>query len=84
MNGTASLADVLASVNMLRILSRRFSPGWFGDTIAASLGVDNIQAAGDGGDIPPVPDGTFGSPMLASPEDPAGSVIVLTWDVSTC
>jgi hypothetical protein len=81
--GLSSLADVLVSVNTLRILSASAGPAWLGDVILASLGVDNIQAAGAGGP-PPVPDGTFGSPMLASRGDPAGSVIDLTWDVSTC
>ncbi len=81
--GLASLDDVLVSVNTLRILSASAGPAWQGDVIVASLGVDNIQAAGGGGP-PPVPDGTFGSPMLASRGDPAGSVIELTWDVSTC
>ena len=81
--GLSTLADVLASVSTLRILSASAGPAWQGDAIVASLGVDNIQAAGAGGP-PPVPDGSFGSPMLASRGDPAGSVIDLTWDVSTC
>ncbi len=46
MGGLASLADVLVSVDTLRILSASAGPAWRGDTIAASLGVDNIQGAG--------------------------------------
>ncbi len=79
--GLASLADVLLGVDTLRILSAAAGPASQGDAIAASLGVDNIQATGAGGP-PPVPDGTFGSPMLASRGNLAD--IELSWDVSTC
>jgi subtilisin-like proprotein convertase family protein len=33
---------------------------------------------------PPVPDGTFGAPMLSSRAAADGSAIDLTWDVATC
>ena len=33
---------------------------------------------------PPVPDGSFGSPMTASRGDLSGSTIELTWDTSSC
>lgn len=81
--GLASLADVLVSVDTLRILSASAGPNWQGDAIAAILGIDNIQPTSAGGP-PPVPDGAFGSPLLASRGNLAGSVIELSWDVSTC
>ncbi len=34
--------------------------------------------------IPPVPNGTLGTPMRASRSDPSGSMIDLTWDISGC
>ncbi len=43
-SGIASLNDVLANVTQLRILSRALGPGWRGDAIVATLGVDNITA----------------------------------------
>lgn len=42
--GSDTLEDVLASVTTLRILSAEDGPGWAGDRIVATLGVDNIQA----------------------------------------
>ena len=43
-SGTDSLADVLSSVDTLRILSAANGPTWQGDTIESFLGVDNISA----------------------------------------
>ena len=43
-SGVASLNDVLANVQTLRILSAAAGPAWQGDAIAATLGVDNITA----------------------------------------
>ena len=42
--GTDSLADVLGSVTELRILSAASGPARNGDTIASTLGVDDIRA----------------------------------------
>ena len=42
--GSAPVADVLADVFTLRILSRENGPGWEGDRVEAILGVDNITA----------------------------------------
>jgi len=42
--GLATLNAVLANVQTLRILSAATGPSWQGDTIAATLGVDNITA----------------------------------------
>lgn len=81
--GASSLAEALASVDTLRILSSSAGPAWAGEGIAATLGVDSITAAA-GADVPPVPDGTLGTPMLASRASQDGSVIELSWDVSTC
>jgi hypothetical protein len=52
--GVASLNTVLSNVSTLRIMSRASGPGWEGDTIAGTLGVDNItatapSAVGEGG-----------------------------------
>ena len=33
---------------------------------------------------PPVPDGTFGTPLRATRQNPAGTAIGLIWDTSTC
>jgi hypothetical protein len=43
-NGTETLADVLANVSSLRILSAQNAPSFMGDSIAGTLGVDNIRA----------------------------------------
>ena len=43
--GTQPLATVLASVSELRILSST-SPSWRGDSLIATLGVDNIRVSG--------------------------------------
>ena len=42
--GTFSLAQLLASVGEVRILSQSSGPGWIGDGIEGALGADNIQA----------------------------------------
>jgi hypothetical protein len=47
--GEDSLEEVLSNVTTLRILSSEAGPGWMGDRIAATLGVDNITA------VAPVP-----------------------------
>lgn len=41
-SGTRSLAEVLAAVGELRILSRESGPAWTGDAISAKLGVDDF------------------------------------------
>ena len=43
--GPSSFNTVLANVVTFRINSRAGSPGWQGDVIAGTLGVDNIQAS---------------------------------------
>lgn len=42
--GTATLDEVLAGVEQLRLLSASAGPSWRGDRIAATLAVDNIAA----------------------------------------
>ncbi len=42
--GSDPLNTVLAGVGELRILSRESTPGWRGDAIEATLGIDNITA----------------------------------------
>jgi hypothetical protein len=43
-DGTATLEEVLAGVTELRILSRVGGPGWQGDEVAGTLGIDDIRA----------------------------------------
>ena len=43
-SGTATLGQVLGSVNAFRILSAQTGPSWQGDRIAGDLGVDNLRA----------------------------------------
>jgi hypothetical protein len=43
-NGIDSYTDVLSNVKELRILSRQETPGHQGDSIGATLGLDNITA----------------------------------------
>jgi hypothetical protein len=42
--GTFSLAQLLASVGEVRIISRSSGPGWTGDALVGALGADNIEA----------------------------------------
>jgi len=84
-SGADSLSTVLSGVGTLRVLSAAAGPAFNGDTIAGRLGVDNITAGGSAAaPPPPVPDGRFGSPMLASRGNADGSLIQLSWDVTTC
>ena len=46
-SGSGPLSDVLSGVTTLRILAASNSPAWTGDRVVATLGVDDILAAGD-------------------------------------
>ena len=46
-SGSGPLSDVLSGVTTLRILAASNSPSWTGDRVVATLGVDDILAAGD-------------------------------------
>jgi hypothetical protein len=54
--GTAPLPTALAAVGTLRILSQVNGPSWVGERIAATLGVDDIEAA----QVVPVEAATWG------------------------
>jgi len=43
-SGSETLATVLSNVNTIRILSNAGGPNWHGESISATLGVDNINA----------------------------------------
>ncbi len=46
-SGSGPLSDVLSGVTTLRILAASDGPAWRGDFVVATLGVDDILAAGD-------------------------------------
>ncbi len=46
-SGSDPLSDVLSGVTTLRILAASNGPAWEGDRLIATLGVDDILAAGD-------------------------------------
>jgi hypothetical protein len=50
----------------------------------APAGCNQATCAAAAGVAKPVADGSFGTPMLATRSDVAGTTIGLTWDVATC
>jgi len=53
-------------------------------TFAQPPGCSAAVCAGAAPAPPPVPDGTFGTPMLAARAVQDGSIITLSWDVASC
>lgn len=72
--GVATTTAILSDVTMMRILSRAGGPGWQGDEIAGTLGVDRIEAAAASGvGDPPAP---TAARLLAAPNPFTGSTLI--------